>query len=95
MILTLSALALARAVRVWSSRSSLSCSQARSWAELFALGGADVCTGVFDLFDGVDHGAVVDADGVGVLVFDDCAVHERAELAQTPAHRRCRSRWLP
>ena len=35
-----------------------------------------------DLLGGVEQGAVVDANGVGVLVFDDGAVHERAEVAQ-------------
>ena len=40
-----------------------------------------VWAGVVDLLGGVEQGAVVDADGVGVLVFDDGAVHERAEVA--------------
>ena len=35
-----------------------------------------------DLLGGVEQGAVVDPDGVGVLVLDDGAVHERAEVAQ-------------
>ena len=35
-----------------------------------------------DLFGGVEQGAVVDADGVGVFVLDDGAVHEGAEVAQ-------------
>ena len=42
----------------------------------------EVRAGALDLFGGVEEGAVVDADGVGVLVFDDRAVHERAEVAQ-------------
>ena len=36
---------------------------------------------MLDLLGGVEHGAVVDPDGVGVLVLDDGAVHERAEVA--------------
>ena len=40
-----------------------------------------VRAGALELFGGVEEGAVVDADGVGVLVFDDRAVHERAEVA--------------
>ena len=38
--------------------------------------------GVVDLLGGVEQGAVVDPDGVGVLVLDDGAVHERTEVAQ-------------
>jgi len=41
-----------------------------------------VRAGTLDVLGGVEHGAVVDADGVGVLVFDDRAVHEGAEVAQ-------------
>ena len=41
-----------------------------------------VRAGVVDLLGGVEQGAVVDPDGVGVLVLDDGAVHERAEVAQ-------------
>ena len=37
---------------------------------------------MLDLLGGVEHGAVVDPDGVGVLVLDDGAVHERAEVLQ-------------
>ena len=37
---------------------------------------------MLDLLGGVEHRAVVDPDGVGVLVLDDGAVHERAEVAQ-------------
>ena len=50
--------------------------------ELFSLGGGEVRAGALDVLGGVEHGAVVDADGVGVLVFDDGAVHERAEVPQ-------------
>jgi hypothetical protein len=50
--------------------------------ELFAVGGGEVRTGVLDVVGGVEHGAVVDADGVGVLVFNDGAVHERAEVPE-------------
>ena len=55
--------------------------------ELFAVGGGEVRAGALDVLGGVEHGAVVDADGVGVLVFDDRAVHERAEVPQ----RACRA----
>ena len=41
-----------------------------------------VRAGVVDPLGGVEQGAVVDPDGVGVLVLDDGAVHERAEVAQ-------------
>ena len=44
-------------------------------------GGGEVGAGVFDLLAAVQERAVVDADGVGVLVFDDGAVHEGAEVA--------------
>ena len=50
--------------------------------ELFSRGGGELGAGALDLLGGVEHCAVVDADGVGVLVFDDRAVHERAEVAQ-------------
>ena len=50
--------------------------------ELVAVGGGEVRAGALDLFGGVEQCAVVDADGVGVLVFDDRAVHERAEVPQ-------------
>ena len=82
MIVTLSALVLARAASVSSSRSTLSGSQARICGELLALGRGEVRAGVLDLLGGVEHRAVVDPDGVGVLVFDDGAVHERAEVPQ-------------
>jgi hypothetical protein len=49
--------------------------------ELFSLGGGEVRAGTLDVLGGVEHCAVVDADGVGVLVFDDRAVHERAEVS--------------
>ena len=50
--------------------------------ELVAVGGGELRAGALDLLGGVEHGAVVDADGVGVLVFDDRAVNERAEVPQ-------------
>ena len=40
----------------------------------------EVRAGVLDLVGGVKDGAVVDPDRVGVFVFDDRAVHERAEV---------------
>ena len=49
--------------------------------ELLARGGGEVRAGALDLLGGIEERAVVDADGVGVLVFDDRAVHERAEVA--------------
>ena len=48
--------------------------------ELVSRGGGEVRAGALDLLGGVEHGAVVDADGVGVLVLDDGAVHERAKV---------------
>ena len=81
-ILILSALVFARAVRVSSSRSSLPGSQARMWASCSRVGGGEVRAGALDLLGGVEQCAVVDADGVGVLVFDDRAVHERAEVPE-------------
>ena len=50
--------------------------------ELVSLGGCEVRAGTIDVLGGVEEGAVVDADGVGVFVFDDRAVHERAKVAQ-------------
>ena len=44
--------------------------------------GVEVLAGVRDLLGGVEHGAVVDPDRVGVLVLDDGAVHERAEVLE-------------
>jgi hypothetical protein len=40
-----------------------------------------VRAGVVDLLGAVEPGAVVDPDGVGVLVLDDGSVHECAEVA--------------
>ena len=37
---------------------------------------------MLDLLCGVEHGAVVDSHGVGVLVLDDGAVNERAEVPE-------------
>ena len=65
-----------------SSRSSLLGFAGEDVRELVAVGGGEVRAGVLDLLGGVEHGAVVDADGVGVLVFDDRAVHKGAEVAQ-------------
>ena len=50
--------------------------------ELLAVGRGELLAGALDVLGGVEHGAVVDADGVGVLVFDDGSVHERAEVPQ-------------
>ena len=44
--------------------------------------GGQVGAGVLDLLCGVEHRAVVDPHGVRVLVLDDGAVHERAEVLQ-------------
>ena len=48
---------------------------------LLLAGGGEVLSGVLDVLGAVEQVAVVDAHGVGVLVFDDGAVHERAEVA--------------
>ena len=50
--------------------------------ELALAVGGEVGAGVLDLLCGVEHRAVVDPHGVGVLVLDDGAVHERAEVLQ-------------
>ena len=50
--------------------------------ELRSCGGGELGAGSLELLGGVEECAVVDAYGVGVLVFDDRAVHERAEVAQ-------------
>ena len=42
----------------------------------------EVLAGVRDLLGGVEHRAVVDPDGVRVLVLDDGAVHERPEVLE-------------
>jgi hypothetical protein len=47
-----------------------------------AVVGREVGAGVLDLLCGVEHRAVVDPHGVRVLVLDDGAVHERAEVLQ-------------
>ena len=78
----LSACVLARAASVSSSRSSLSGSQPRIAASCRAPAAVEVRAGVLDLLGGVEQGAVVDPHGVGVLVLDDGAVHERAEVVQ-------------
>ena len=44
--------------------------------------GGELGAGARDLLDGVEQRAVVDAHGVGVLVLDEGAVHEGAEVAQ-------------
>ena len=44
--------------------------------------GVEVLAGVRDLLCGVEHRAVVDPHRVRVLVLDDGAVHERAEVLQ-------------
>ena len=55
---------------------------AEDHGDLSLAGVGQVAAGVFDLFGGVEQGAVVDPDGVRVLVLDDGAVHERAEVLQ-------------
>jgi hypothetical protein len=55
---------------------------AEDCGDLALLRGAEVFAGVSDLLGGVEHCAVVDPDGVGVLVFDDGAVHECPEVLQ-------------
>jgi hypothetical protein len=41
-----------------------------------------VAAGVLDLLGAVEQRAIVDPHGVGVLVLDDGAVHERPHVAQ-------------
>jgi hypothetical protein len=41
-----------------------------------------VCAGVLNLQGSVEHCSVVDPYGVGVVVFDQGAVHERAEVTK-------------
>ena len=77
-----SALVLARAASVSSSASSRSSVQPRMLAIWRWPLGVEVLAGVLDLLCGVEHGAVVDPDRVGVLVLDDGAVHERAEVLE-------------
>ena len=77
-----SALVLARAASVSSSASSRSGSQPRIAAIWRWPSAVEVVAGVLDLLGGVEHRAVVDPHGVGVLVLDDGAVHERAEVLQ-------------
>ena len=79
---TLSARVLARAASVSSSASSLSGSQPRMRRDLPLSVGGQVRARVLDLLGAVEHRAVVDPDGVGVLVLDDGAVHERAEVLE-------------
>jgi len=55
---------------------------AQDRGELALAIGVEVMAGVLDLLGGVEHRAVVDPHGVGVLVFDDGAVHERPEVLQ-------------
>ena len=50
--------------------------------ELSPVGRGQLGAGARDLLDGVEQRAVVDAHGVGVLVLDQRAVHEGAEVAQ-------------
>ena len=83
MIRTFSARFLARAVSASSSVSSfveLAAEDAARPASRPVL--VEVGAGVLDVLGGVEQRAVVDPDGVGVLVLDDGAVHERAEVAQ-------------
>jgi hypothetical protein len=48
---------------------------------LLLAGGGEVLSGVLDVLGAVEQVALVDAHRVGVLVLDDGAVHERAEVA--------------
>ena len=50
--------------------------------DLAAARVGQVRAGVVDLLGGVEQRSVVDPDGIGVLVFDDGAVHERAEVLE-------------
>ena len=80
---SLSARVLARAASVSSSAVESLGLAAEDRRELPAVPPSfEVWAGVVDLLGGVEQGAVVDPDGVGVLVLDDGAVHERAEVAQ-------------
>jgi hypothetical protein len=47
---------------------------------MLAPGFGEVSACLFDLLGGVEEHAVVDPDGVGVLVLDDGAVDERRRL---------------
>ena len=55
---------------------------AQDGGELAMAVGGEVGAGVLDLLCGVEHRAVVDSHGVRVLVFDDGAMDERAEVPQ-------------
>jgi hypothetical protein len=55
---------------------------AQDRGELALAVGGEVGAGVLDLHCAVEHRAVVDPDGVGVLVLDDGAVNERPEVLQ-------------
>ena len=55
---------------------------AQDRGELAVAVGGEVGAGVLDLLGGVEHRAVVDPHGVGVLVLDDGAVDERAEVVE-------------
>ena len=55
---------------------------AQDRGELALAVGGEVGAGVLDLLCGVEHRAVVDPYGVRVLVLDDGAVDERAEVLQ-------------
>ena len=73
----------ARAASVSSSRSSLpelAAEERRRAARCPAFGEVPTC--LLDLFGAVEEGAVVDPDGVGVLVLDDGAVHEGAHVLE-------------
>jgi hypothetical protein len=76
------AVVLARVASASSAPSSLSAGQPRMPGELSPAGRGELGAGARHLLDGVAQRAVVDAHGVGVLVLDERAVHERAEVAQ-------------
>ena len=82
MILTFSALLFARAASVSSSFSSLSGSQLEDPGELPGGLGAQVRARLLELLVAVEHRSVVDPHRVGVLVLDDRAVYERAEVLE-------------
>ena len=73
---------MARAASVSSSRVEPLGLAAEDRRDLPLAASGEVGAGVLDLLGGVEQRAVVDPDGVGVLVLDDGAVHERAEVLQ-------------
>ena len=80
MILTFSALFFARAASVSSSFSRFAGSQPRIPASGSVVWSAQVHACLLDLLVAVEHRPVVDPHRVGVLVLDDRAVDERAQV---------------